>query len=227
VLISHTHSFAFVHVPKTAGSSLQLAFARHATRPDGYWANRWLARAGIPVNRFAPWPYTKFRPHASAAVLQAWLPPDVFDSLFKFAFVRNPWDLLGSYWHFLRSQPGHRRSRIARSLPSFAAYVEYEIRRGKFSQTSMLCDRDGRLLVDFVGRYESLPTDFDFVCRRIGVEAILPRVNVGRRADYRELYTPALAARVAEFFACDVERFRYSFEDGIPAAPPAPLRGAA
>jgi hypothetical protein len=147
MLVSHTHAFAFVHVPKTAGSSVHLALGRHATSADAYWANRWLGRLGIPVNRFAPWPYTKFRPHASAAVLQAWLPRDVFESLFKFAFVRNPWDLLVSYWHYLRSKPDHRRSGIARSLPSFAAYVEYEISRGRFSQTSMLCDRDGRLLV--------------------------------------------------------------------------------
>lgn len=227
MLVSHTHAFAFVHVPKTAGSSVHLALGRHATSADAYWANRWLGRLGIPVNRFAPWPYTKFRPHASAAVLQAWLPRDVFDSLFKFAFVRNPWDLLVSYWHYLRSKPGHRRSRIARSLPSFAAYVDYEIHRSRFSQTSMLCDRDGRLLVDFVGRYESLPTDFAFICRRIGVEATLPRVNVGKRTDYRDSYTPALAARVAEAFAADVERFGYAFDDGARAAPPVRLPRAA
>jgi hypothetical protein len=218
MLLSQTHSFAFIHVPKTAGSSVHLALGRHATRPDDYWANRWLARVGIPVNRFAPWPATKFRVHASAAVLQDWLPPDVFESLFKFAFVRNPWDLLVSYWHYLQTAPGHRRGRIARSLPSFAAYVEYEIRRGQFSQASLLCDREGRLLVDFVGRYESLAGDFAFVCRRIGVEASLPRVNVGRRGDYRELYSPALAARVAEAFAADIERFGYDFDDGQAAA---------
>jgi hypothetical protein len=227
MLLSHTHAFAFVHVPKTAGSSVQLALRRHATRPDDHWANRWLARCGIPVNRFAPWPSTKFRPHASAAVLRAWLPPDVFDSLFKFAFVRNPWDLLVSYWHYLQREPGHRRGRIARSLPSFAAYIDYEIRRGRFSQTGMLCDRDGRLLVDFVGHYESLAGDFAFICRRIGIEATLPRVNVGRRTDYREMYTPALAGRVAEAFAGDIERFGYEFDDGFRGAPPVPLPRAA
>jgi len=227
MLLSHTHSFAFVHVPKTAGSSVTVALGRHATRVDDYRANRWLARLGIPVNRFAPWPYTKFRPHASAAVLQAWLPENVFDSLFKFAFVRNPWDLLVSYWHYLRSKPNHRRSRIARGLPSFAAYIEYEIRRGQFSQSSLLCDRDGRLLVDFVGRYESLAGDFAFICRRIGIEATLPRVNVGCREDYRNSYTPALAARVADAFAADIERFGYAFDDGVRAAPPRPLPRAA
>lgn len=218
MLLSDSHSFAFVHVPKTAGSSVTVALGHHAVRVDDHWANRWLARAGIPVNRFAPWPYTKLRTHASAAVLRDWLPPEIFDRLFKFAFVRNPWDVLVSYWHYLRSKPGHRRGRIARRLPNFAAYVDYEIRRGRFSQTGLLCDHDGRLLVDFVGRYESLATDFVFVCRRIGIEAELPRVNAGDRADYRDYYTPSLVDRVAEAFATDIERFGYTFEDGHGAA---------
>jgi len=214
MLISDTHSFAFVHVPKTAGSSVHLALGRHAVNVDHHWSNRLLGRLGIPVNRFAPWPYTKLRPHASAAVLRAWLSEELFERLFKFAFVRNPWDLLVSYWHYLRSKPGHRRSRIALGLPSFAAYVEYEIRRGRFSQTSLLCDRRGRLLVNFVGRYESLETDFAFICRRIGIEATLPRANAGQRGDYRDYYSRALVARVAEAFAADIERFGYRFEEG-------------
>ena len=220
MLISHSHSFAFFHVPKTAGSSVRVALGRHATCVDDYWANRALARIGIPVNRFAPWPYTKLRPHASAATLAAWVPPEIFERLFKFAFVRNPWDLLVSYWHYLRHNPGHHRGRIARRLPDFAAYVEYEIRRGRISQSRLLCDRRGRLLIDFVGRYESLPTDFARICRRVGIEATLPRVNAGSRGDhrdYRDYYTPALTARVAEAFAADVERFDYSFDDAVPA----------
>lgn len=214
MLVSQTHSFAFVHVPKTAGSSVHTALARYTIPPKAFWANRWLARVGIPVNRFAPWPNMRFRTHASAEVLRAWLPADVFAELFKFAFVRNPWDLLVSYWHYIRRLPGHRRHREVAALPSFAAYVEYEIRRGEFSQAGMLCDRDGQLLVDFVGRYESLDTDFAFICRRIGIEATLPRANAGVRGDYREYYSPALVDRVAEAFAADVERFGYAFEAG-------------
>ncbi len=218
MILSQSHSFAFIHVPKTAGSSVYLALRHYATRPDLHWSNRWLGRFGIRVNRFAPWPYTRFRPHEPAAVLESWLPADVFAGLFKFAFVRNPWDLLVSSWHFIRRTPNHKRHRRVMALPSFAHYVEYEIRRASLSQVGMLCSRDGRLLVDFVGRYESLETDFVFICHRIGVDAALPRVNAGSRVDYHDLYTPALADRVGEAFAADIERFGYEFDSGISPA---------
>jgi hypothetical protein len=225
VLLSYRHNFAFVHVPKTGGTSVCYALWPHADHVDHYWANRWLARVRIRVNHFAPRGLKKFRTHTPAATLQAVLPADEFAGFFKFAFVRNPWDLLVSYYHFLR-QPepdalhtSHRR-RTAGELPDFEAYVRYEIRRRKISQTRMLTDRRGRLLVDFVGRYESLAAHFDLVCRRIGVDADLSRFNTSARADYRDYYTDRLAALVRQHFAEDVERFGYAFEG---FAAPAPL----
>jgi hypothetical protein len=215
MILSHSHSFAFIHVPKTAGSSVFLALRHYATHPELHWSNRWLRRVGIKVNHFAPWPYKCFRPHDPVGILESRLPKAVFAGLFKFGFVRNPWDLLVSYWTFIRQTPGHKRHRRVMALPSFADYVEYEVRRGSFSQVGMLCGQDGRLLVDFVGRFESLETDFAFICRRIGIDASLPKVNVANRGDYRDHYTPALVDRVGEAFAADIDRFGYTFENGV------------
>ena len=219
MLISHRHRFAFIHVPKTGGSSIFAALAPHGDDADGYWANRCLARLGIHVNHYAPWPQRKFRPHTPAATLRRNLPGVVFDDLFTFAFVRNPWDLLVSYYHFLAAgqahatHVSHRRRHVA-CLPDFEAYVGYEIRRGKISQTRLVADRRGRTLVSFLGRFESLAADFDHICRRIGVTATLPRSNPSVHGDYREYYSPRLAALVRDHFAEDIERFGYEFAHG-------------
>lgn len=213
MLISHRHRFAFIHVPKTAGSSVAFALWPHADHVDDYWMNRGLTLVGIHVNHYAPYRRKKFRTHTSAAILQRQLPADVFADLFKFAFVRNPWDLLVSSYHYLLEHQGHHRGRSARRLRSFADYAAYEIGRGKMSQSAMLAGDDGRLLVDFVGRFESLASDFAFVCRRIGVDGSLGRANTTRHRDYRNFYDDRLAEAVGRFFAADAERFGYSFDD--------------
>lgn len=216
MLISHRHAFAFIHVPKTGGSSIAYALWSFVDHVDDYWANRCLARIGIRVNHYAPVPMRKFRPHTTAADLRRNLPPGVFENLFTFAFVRNPWDLLVSYYHFLTDAAGHadhvnHRRRQAARLPDFEAYVRYEIRRGKISQTRLVADRRGRVLVNFLGRYESLRSDFAHACRRIGIDATLGRANASARGDYRDYYTGRLAALVRDHFAEDVERFGYEF----------------
>lgn len=217
MLISHTHNFAFIHVPKTAGVSVWAALQPYADHTDHYWANRWLARIGIHVNHYAPYRLKKFRLHVDAATLERQLPAAVFADLFKFAFVRNPWDLLVSYYHYLHQSAGHHRHRHLARAKDFETYVRYEIRRNKISQTRMLVDQRDRLLVDFVGRFESLASDFDWLCRRIGVTAALPRHNGSRRGDYRDFYSDRLVRLVADHFAADIERFGYRFENGMTA----------
>ncbi len=217
MLISHTKRFAFIHVPKTGGCSVKLALEQFADDVLRYRPNRWLDRCGIHVNYFAPWPFKRFRTHTPAAILHRELPPDVYADLFTFAFVRNPWDLLVSSYHFLRRDRSHRRGRLAERLGSFSTYVDYELRRGKLLQSRMLTSRHGRLLVDFVGRFETLEADFAAICRHLRVVARLPHVNAVSHEDYRAHYTPRLAAAVADGFGEDIERFGYAFDPPVAA----------
>lgn len=218
MLVSHDRKFAFIHVPKTGGSSVFESLEPFSDRTSGYWGNRCLALIGIHVNHYAPLRLRKFRTHTSAETMRRNLPAGVFEELFTFAFVRNPWDLLVSYYHFLAAKQertthaSHRRRLVGR-LPDFEAYVRYEIRRGKILQSRMVTDRRGRVIVSFLGRYESLAADFAQVCRRIGVVAALGRANQTARGDYRDYYSPGLAALVRDHFAEDVERFGYEFAE--------------
>ena len=48
---------------------------------------------------------------------------------------------------------------------------------------SELCTREGEPLIDFVGHYESLQTDFDTICARLGLsKRVLPQVNMSKSA---------------------------------------------
>jgi hypothetical protein len=75
-------------------------------------------------------------------------------------------------------------------------------------------DADGELLVDFVGRFESLREDFGHVCRTLGLNLRLPHANKSAHRDYRTCYNDRTAELVGTHFRQDVERFGYTF-DGV------------
>ena len=90
----------------------------------------------------------------------------------------------------------------------------------------MVADRHGRLLVDFLGRYESLSADFAHACHQIGIDAPLARKNASARGDYRQYYDARLATLVRDHYAEDVERFGYEFANPAETFEPAVHRAA-
>jgi len=69
------------------------------------------------------------------------------------------------------------------------------------------------LLVDAVGRFESLEEDFSQICRRLGLSANLPHANRSSHRDYRFYYTDRTIEYVADRCRDDISRFGYAFDD--------------
>jgi hypothetical protein len=70
----------------------------------------------------------QFWPHASARWAKLKLLPDFLDRAFKFALVRNPYDLAVSLYSFVRDQSGYHRHRQVRQM-SFRQLLELEEHR--------------------------------------------------------------------------------------------------
>jgi hypothetical protein len=217
LLVSHEHRFIFIHVPKSAGRSIRQALQPYATDVRGFWLNRAVAACGRRGNLFAPARYRWLRSHSTARQGRAYLPDRIFGHYFKFAFVRNPWDWLVSYYHFVTSRPKHRLHRRIKSMGGFDPYVRTTCSQPKFLQKDFVTDKYGQLMVDFVGRFENLSSDFADVCRRIGVSADLGRRNTSQHHDYREYFSDELRDCVSKAYAQDIELFDYDF-DGVRTA---------
>lgn len=210
MLLSPRYRFLFVHIAKTGGTSTRAALERVRRRDPYYWL-MW------PCHRFSHLTGhrlgTKFPRHAKAIAAKEMLPREFYDSLFKFAFVRNPWDRLVSWYVYILREPGHHRHARVKQAGSFGAFVRSELARPRRSQWWMLEGRDGELGVDFVGRFERLEQDMATVCARIGVPyQPLPRANVSAREPYQGYYTPGLAALVRKHWAREIEAFGYTFD---------------
>lgn len=213
MVLSYQPPFLFVHIDKAAGSSIALALQpMESRRKSSRWRKRLLWLGGL--NRLGLYRELEFPAHAHAIEAKRCLPPRVYNSLFKFAFVRNPWDRLVSRYAYLLKVEDHPRHQFVKRMKGFDDYVAWEIRRAKFFQHTYVTDRDGKLIVDFIGYYERLQEDFAKVAARLNVKAELPRFNTSSHRDYRTYYSPATRELVGNYFKQDIELFGYDF-DGL------------
>lgn len=225
MLFSHQPPFLFLHVDKAAGSSIQLALQPFALPRASSRLRRRLVWLGS-LNRLGGLHRAlEFPEHVTAQTVKTCLPKEVYSRLFKFAFVRNPWDRLVSRYAYLLRNEAHPRHSFVKAMKGFEEYLAWEIARGKMHQHTYVCDARGGWIVDFVGYYERLHEDFARVCGCLKISGELPRANTSKHRAYQSYYTPATRDLVAKNFARDIELFRYEF-DGLPAgATPAGLAG--
>ncbi|MEF3168279.1 MAG: sulfotransferase family protein [Deltaproteobacteria bacterium] len=217
MLISYRYNFLFVHIAKTGGTSIRSALNRYRFRDPYFIPMSICSRlSALFGHRLA----CKLPRHAKAIAAREMLPREVFDRLFKFAFVRNPWDLQVSSWHHIQRERPH----LLEGIGDFEAFLRWKLNRDRpyqfhidtsiELQSDYLVDLHGNIIVDFIGRYERLEEDFKEVCLRIGIPA--PRLPEKRRArdrrDYRSYYTSETAELIARHFARDIELFGYSFD---------------
>lgn len=220
MLLSYNPPFLFVHIDKAAGSSVQIALQPFAPLKRDNRLRRRLSLLG-PLARIANvYRAVEFPEHAPASAAKRCLPPEIYDGMFKFAFVRNPWDRLVSRYSYLLRNEGHPRHKLVSEMKGFEEYLEWEIRRGKMFQYTYVTESSGKLIVDFIGYYERLQEDFAKACARIGVRAELPKANASSHRDYRTYYTQKTRELVEWHYQRDVELFGYTF-DGLKAKAPA------
>lgn len=142
--------------------------------------------------------------HMPAIALRSRL--DNWDDYFKFSFVRNPWDRIVSTCCRMEGEV-HRQGIIDTVRKSPYRETKWQ------DQLARLTDEDGGLIVDFVGRYETLQQDFDTVCDRIGVlRSELPKLNITSHDHFSVYYDSKLFDVVAKTFKRDIEYFCYRLE---------------
>jgi hypothetical protein len=89
MLISHTHRFLFVHVPKTAGSSVTAALQPFCDQPEKVWFNRMLSSVGLNVNWLGPVAWRRGRKHTTAEQMQRMYPVELFQEYLAYEIKRD------------------------------------------------------------------------------------------------------------------------------------------
>jgi len=214
MIISPGRNFIFVHIPKTGGTSLALALEARAHRDDILIGDtpKAIRRKGR-VRKLAA--QGRLWKHSTLADIDGVLPPGKLEQMFVFTLVRNPWDRLVSYYHWLRTQSfDHPAVRLAKAL-SFADFVQHPGTYGAMHASpaaSYVTDVTGINRASAYIRLEALPEDLAPLERHLGFALDVPHANSSARPkDYRRAYTDRTAQTVADMCARDIAQFGYRF----------------
>ena len=213
MIVSHKHKFIFVHINKCAGTSIT-----HALIP-------YLAKTDIVLGcttEFEELSAEGFRSgglwkHSKAREARGILGEEIWRDYYTFSFIRNPWELaLSEYKWWLKTEYDNEQGAGVeiKAMEGYSEYVysKYCTRRNCLDFVS---DDLSTIIVDFVGRNETLQHDFDFVMESIGLsQTKLPESNTTEHEHYSRYYTRKTRNLIADYFARDIQTFGYSF-DGV------------
>jgi hypothetical protein len=212
MLVSYSKKFLFLRVPKTGGTSINAALLPYHNPHERKLYARLIRRLPlIPT----PYQFQAFDAHPHWCMLKAKcvLPEGLFNSFFKFSFVRHPVDWqISVFKHILRYE--HLDDFAVEfaevyKYRSFADYIHWRIDHGPIPQVTQMVGEDGRLLLDFVGRFENLSCDFETVCRMINIPSpALEHLNQNPH-DQSVVINSALFKLIYDAYKLDFETFGY------------------
>ena len=194
MIVSTKKKLVYFHNPKTAGSSITRTLAPFCTKSKeleglvmgGGWQGKF-HHDGNQHQRMTLTQYGEFRDY------------------FKFSFVRNPFDIVLSYWE------KSTKDRNYGTLEEFLLSNDFPGERAlRYTQTEYL-DVDN---LDYIGRYETLQQDWVYIAEKHGLPYDLPLLNERKTKQYnhyREYYTTLSRKIVEQRYQKDLEVFEYDF----------------
>ncbi len=231
-MISHKHKCIFIHIPKTAGTSIETAF--------GHFDN-WSPQKAISDRegqdhrtvRMLQNPFSHLKAFASQENIveflksikyryqkhsninnQLTVTPEQYRSYFKFTVIRNPWDRVFSCYRNIMKDKIHRNDIGATKDLSFNQFVSRHLDTYLLKpQTYWIKNYSGKVDLDYICRFENLNEDFVEVCQRLNVQNIqLPHKLKNKKRDYRQEYDHKSILLVEQKYQEEIEMFNYTFD---------------
>lgn len=209
-MISEKYQCIFIEVPKTGSTSIR-AILGEPTKPHlDILQTRVELESILQLRYLYERPDDVWDPNKVKGIVIS-----VFEQYFKFGFVRNPWDRTVSLYE---RKEGMQLSG-QKTFEEFVEWINYSSDTCLHptqhkNQLDWFCEGNGKLLVDFIGRFERLHDDWKIVCEKLRIDVNLPHVNKNpaRTRHYTKYYTKKTKQIIAEKFSVDIEYFGYEFE---------------
>lgn len=186
----------FIHIPKCAGTSVRKALGASSATRDHIDAKIYLKAN-----------------------------PTRFGRYYKFTFVRNPWDRLVSVYEYWKGGGNGTTDlyyqKLVRKLGSFENFVlcflDEDVLYANLllrPQYLFIYDYKNELMVDYVGRFETLQSSYAVVADSLRIDRQLDVANKSNRMAFKDYYRSVeVKSRVASLYKKDLTLLGYRFDN--------------
>lgn len=215
MIISRGRGYIFVHIPKTGGTAMALALEDRAKADDimiGDTPKAVKRRGKHKGVRTAG----RLWKHSTLADAEGLISRDEMRDLFTFTLVRNPWDRMVSYYHWLQTQTFDHPAVGLAKTKGFSVFLNAPLTQATFRANpyaSYLTDGAGTVHSDLYIRLERLADDIAPLADHLGFVPDMPVANQSARPrDWRGFYTESDAELIADICAADIAAHGYAFD---------------
>jgi hypothetical protein len=206
-MICENKKFIFIHIPKTAGTSIK--------------------------NVIQPYGISYVNGHAHTCIKDAQAKKDL-SKYFKFAFVRDPWDRAVSMYHYRKNNhPDNKVKKFYSQFKDFRAWVkdfydnwdEYQSGdKADISPTGLGNDQQikwiqnslGNVDIDFIGKFETINESWQRIAKTLNINyEVLPHENATKRKGYASYYDLDTVDMISSLYQQDIELFDYHFNSSF------------
>ncbi|HAW20747.1 MAG TPA: hypothetical protein DCX14_11235 [Flavobacteriales bacterium] len=212
-MFSNKYRCIYIEIPKTGSTSIRSLVGNPILPHQDILYYKNMLRNQWPYEHKGHLQVKKYYQSLTTEGARRKIGDAVFDRYFKFSFVRNPWARVVSL--YFRNDGEQMRDKM--SFEEFVDWIQCSsdtsvFISGKKNQRDWFLDENGQEILDFVGKFETLQSDWNIIASKIGAPKELPHLNEGiDKLPYTDYYTAKTQDIISAKFKTDIERFEYTF----------------